>query len=158
MIRGRSNVPTEFLQDHGAGGLLSSLTPIASDEAQAVVARWKGISPKYIDFVATIGVGETRNGLSIYAPFSATEMTGHASSKIYNSKASRRLFGLLPEKRPKLEQFVCVADVGASWRYCLNLNGGDEVFSIDMFGFEVRIESDNFFFFVQEQVFDLGSN
>lgn len=150
-----AELPERFFKDHAEGGLLSTLTPLGAEEVKALKDAYQGISQQYLDFIAHIGVGKTTNGLYIYSPYSADELTSHASFQIYNAPASRRLFGLLPAKPRIPPKLICVSDSGASWRYCLDLNKADEVVCFEMFDARVSKESDDFFSFVEEQVFNI---
>lgn len=154
MTSSQTNIPELFLHDYTSGGLLAGLTPLTLEDVQAVATLYQGISSEYLDFISMIGIGETKNGLFIHTPYLKTELISTPSAIIYNSQASRRLFGLPPANHAILQNLVCVADTGASWRYCLNTGSGNEVVCLDLAGFIVSQESDNFFSFIQEQVFD----
>lgn len=147
-------VPEKFLNDRKAGGRLSTLEPVTTDEASEIAGKYKGISAQYLSFIQKIGVGETSDEMYIYKPYEASELTDHDSFRIYNSAPSRRLFGLLPGI-PKIKpSLLCVSDVGASWRYCLDLNQPEAVFCFDISDAEIRIESRDFFTFIDEIVLD----
>ncbi|MGB0844773.1 MAG: hypothetical protein ACPGVN_08540 [Alphaproteobacteria bacterium] len=143
-------VPKKFLDDFASGGVLSTLEPVDDKVISTLVNSHKNISKQYVSFLSQIGVGSTKNESYIYLPYAAAELVEHPSFKIYNSSSSRRLFGLLPEKPVIPKNLVCVADCGASWRYCLDLSSGGEVYCLDMFGPTVDQESIDFFSFVDE--------
>ena len=149
----RPGLLDKFQKDHASFGLLSTLKPVDRRQVESVRIKFAGISQSYLDFIETIGTGETKDGLFIYPPYFADELASHASFRLYNAPPSRRLFGLLappPAIPPKL---VCVADSGASWRYCLYLDGSDKVVCLDMVGADVMPESDDFLSFVEQNVF-----
>lgn len=65
------------------------------------------------------------------------------------------MFGLLPPEPTMPKNLVCVADTAASWRYCLDPGKSDGVYCFDMYGPHVTKDSDDFFAFIDHQIFDI---
>lgn len=135
---------------------LSTLTPLAEPIVAEIAMRYPQISGQYLRFLQHIGVGTTTTEMHVYAPRPLAEILHHPSFKIYNSKPSRRLFGLMAEKPVLPDDALVIADSGASWRYCLCLSKPDRVFVVDMMGPTFETEATDFFTFVRNTLI-LGS-
>lgn len=128
---------------------LAPLVPLDEQHIIEIAVRHPNISVQYLHFLQHIGVGTTTTEMHVYEPQPITEMRNHPSFKIYNSKPSRRLFGLIAQKSVLPTDAVIIADSGASWRYCLRLSKPDTVYIADMLGPTFEIEASDFFTFVR---------
>lgn len=128
---------------------LATLAPLDEQHVQGIAVRHPNISVQYLHFLQYIGVGATTTGMHVYEPQPITDMRKHPSFKIYNSKPSRRLFGLVAEKSALPTDALIIADSGASWRYCLRLSKPDTVYVADMLGPTFETEATDFFTFAR---------
>ncbi|MBQ2260184.1 MAG: SMI1/KNR4 family protein [Loktanella sp.] len=131
---------------------LAPLVPLGEQHVTEIAVRHPNISVQYLHFLQHIGVGTTTTGMHVYEPQPINEIINHPSFKIYNSKPSRRLFGLVAEKSVFPTDALIIADSGASWRYCVRLSKPDTVYIADMLGPTFDTEATDFFTFVRNTV------
>ena len=135
------------LLDHDRNKELSSLTPLSDTVVRNIARRYPGISSQYLEFIRTIGTGQTTRGFYIYDPEPASDVEQYTSFRIYNSEAKRNAF---TQRLPA--DAIMIADPGASWRYCLCPSMGQAVFCLDMGPPLFETTAEDFFSFVASNV------
>ncbi len=119
-----------------------------SEEAVRNIALlYPGILSQYLEFIRTIGTGETTCGFYIYDPEPASNVQQHTSFQQYNSESNRNTF----IQRLPVDTLM-IADSGASWRYCLCPSMGQAVFCLDMGPPLLETTAEDFFSFVASNV------
>lgn len=131
---------------------LRSLVPVSRDLVREFASEFQGISGEYLEFISRFGTGSTESGFHIYSPIPARKIADHPSFQIYNGEVASRIFASRPSPDVIPEDAVMIADVGASWRYCLCPSKGAAIFCLEMLGPEFVKCADGFYSFVLQEI------
>lgn len=145
-------IPAKYLKAKKQGRIFAPLKPMSELEVKEIEREYPGISDQYLSFILNVGVGETANGMYIYRPYETVELQEHPSFKLYNRPTHKKLFGIWPIKTKDDNLGFCIADSGASWRYCFGSQLGKTVYCFDMAGPTFEEEANDFFTFIDETI------
>jgi len=124
------HVASRYLDQAQPGGAFHGLEPVSPETVAKVASEHRNISVGYLAFIAQIGIGSCET-LNIYLPHPVEDLVDHQSYKLYRTRSHLSLFPRRPVERFPLGA-VCIADCGASWRYCFGPNLGTQIYTFDL--------------------------
>lgn len=141
-----------YVDERREGRPLFGLEPVSPARVAEIRAAHPWISPQYLDFIAAVGVGACPL-MNIYEPVSLQTVSEHPSFILYQSPAYRSAFGTSISDPELPNDVVIIADVGASWSYCLSPGTGFRVLCFDMAASDLSEEAETFFDFIDRDLF-----
>ena len=141
-----------YIEKRREGHPLFGLEPVPPARVAEIRAAYPWISTQYLDFISAVGVGGCPL-MNIYEPVSLQTVSEHPSFMLYQGAAYRSAFGSSSVNREIPKDVVIIADVGASWSYCLSPDSGLGVLCFDMASCELLDEAETFFEFIDRDLF-----